>query len=58
MIATLGAETVGLSTAMAKILASWRSVWSWLSPSAGNGVAGVGFNSAWVRLLAVSWVGQ
>ena len=53
-VATLGAETVGLSTAMAKMLASWRRAWSWLSPSAGNGVAGVGCNSAWVRSLAAS----
>ena len=53
-VATLGAGTVGLSTAMAKMRASWRRAWSWLSPSAGNGVAGVGCNSAWVRLLAAS----
>ena len=53
-VATLGAETVGFSTAVAKMRVSWRRAWSWLSPSAGNGVAGVGFRSAWVRSLAAS----
>jgi hypothetical protein len=47
-VSTLGAETVGFSTAMAIMLAtSWQRAWSWLSPSAGNGVAGDGCNSAW-----------
>ena len=54
VLTTLGTGTVGLSTATAKILASWRRACNWLSPSAANGVAGVGFNSACVRSLAAS----